>query len=371
MKSGILAGRFAAALTTVVAGLFVGAPAAAAALPDLEVTAAVTPARTGYAVGETVTIAYTIRNVSNVPATGIKSGGDYDGLTWIGDMPWSGAFDLAPGQSRVFTWDAVVDESGYRAGNARGGFEFNAAAGEANPADNLGRFHLSVPGGKGTLRLKAFVDVRGDYDARQPALAGAEVVVTQPVPGGERVASGTTDAQGWVSFAALAPQDYAVSVVGRKLRGADGPEDSEPVQVFAGVIRTTYLPVLPVGGPTSSPSSSPSGSPSSSPSGGPTNIPTGGPSTGVPSGAAGSSSSSPVTVSPSVPASAGASVPAPASAAAPATASADVSPAVETGGLALTGSSSGPLAGLGVVAVAAGAGAFVMARRRRRRFAAE
>ncbi|AEV81870.1 hypothetical protein ACWT_0856 [Actinoplanes sp. SE50] len=312
MRTGHVPGRFLAALTAATGGLGAGllavGPAQAAPLPDLKVTVAITPGKAAYSVGDTITAVYTIRNVSAVAATGIRSGGTYDGLTWIGDMPWSAAFDLAPGASRTFTWAAKVSDAGSRGGYAAGRFEFEAAAGDADPADDLGTFRLPVPGGKGTMRLKVFVDAKGDSSSEQPGLAGAEVVLSQPKPGGARVAGGRTDAKGWVSFTGLATQDYRVSVPGRKLAG-DNP-DSTSVEVMADQTATAFVGLLP--------GAAASGSPGAS-----------------------------------------------SDVAAPAGASPSGTPA-----LAVTGSNSGTVAVVGGIVVLAGAGLFLMARHRRRRFVA-
>jgi len=77
-------------------------------------------------------------------------------------------------------------------GYAFGGFSFTNDAGEANPADNLRRFQLPVPGGKGTVTGKVFVDTKGTFDSNQPGLAGAKVTIA----GGDGKVAGTATTDG-------------------------------------------------------------------------------------------------------------------------------------------------------------------------------
>jgi hypothetical protein len=170
-------------------------------------------------------------------------------------------FDLAPGESHSVGWNGVVNEGGFELGHASGAWEFGNDAGEANPADNIGRFRISVPGGLGTLTAKVFVDNKGTYDGDQPGLPGAEVFVTDP--DGTPVATGKTNATGWVTFTSLAAQDYRIGVTGWTLRGDDPV--SVLTQVMATETATDYLALLPGSGPSPSGSVSASASATASP----------------------------------------------------------------------------------------------------------
>jgi LPXTG-motif cell wall-anchored protein len=336
MKRGLPVLRLLAAATAiaggcVAAGLLAG-PASAAALPDLKVTVEVTPAKSAYAVGDAITTTFVITNVGDATAKNVKdAGGDESGVTrsaYLGDS--FTPFDLAPGESHSVGWNGVVNEGGFKLGHASGAWEFGNDAGEADPADNIGRFRISVPGGLGTLTAKVFVDNKGTYDGDQPGLPGAGVFVTDP--DGTPVATGKTNATGWVTFTGLAPQDYRVGVTGWTLRGDDPV--SVLTQVMAKETATDYLALLPGSGP------SPSGSASASAS-----------------ASATASASSTASPSPATPVSGGTTSPSP-SATAGTT-------------LPVTGSSSAPLFGIGALVLTAGATALVAVRQRRRRFVAE
>src|SRR5690348_2836690 len=94
-------------------------PAVAATLPDLKVTAAVTPAKATYAVGDVITTTFTVTNVGKAKATDIQmDGGDEEGLT-RSDSP-KGGFDLAPGESHDVPWSATVNQDAGNRGSAGG-----------------------------------------------------------------------------------------------------------------------------------------------------------------------------------------------------------------------------------------------------------
>ncbi|SNY53860.1 LPXTG cell wall anchor domain-containing protein [Paractinoplanes atraurantiacus] len=309
------------------AGLFAASPAVAADLPDLKVTVAVTPAKASYAVGDAITTTFTITNAGGATAKNVRDyGGDGTGVDRAGGLN-AGPFDLGPGESRDVEWKGVVNQAAYRLGHASGAFEFTNDAGEANRADNIGRYRFAVPGGRGVMEIKAFIDVRNDWDSEQPGLAGAEVIVSDDATGA-KVTSGKTDAKGLVRFTGLAPQDYQVGVTGWKLRGDDPA--STRVQVQADQVASAVLAILPGSEATTGPSAtaSPSTSASASPS-------------------------------PSVSASAIASA-SPAASASPTDAAA----------LPITGSSSGPLFAVGAAVLVAGGLAVAAVYRRRRRFIA-
>lgn len=330
MKRGLPVRRLLAAATAVaggfaVAGLF-AAPASAAALPDLKVTVEVTPAKPSYAVGDAITTTFVITNVGDATAKAVKDvGGDESGVTRSGYLGDSFTpFDLAPGETHRVNWSGVVSKGGFQVGHASGAWEFGNDAGEANRADNIGRFLISVPGGLGTLTAKAFVDTEGTYDSSQPGLPGVGVFVTDP--DGTPVAKGTTNATGWVTFTGLAAQDYRIGVTGWKLRG-DNPV-SVLTQVQAGKTATNDLALLPGSGPSAS------ASPSAS--------------SATPSPATTTSGAGAVPGSPSPSASAASGT-----------------------GLPVTGSSAAPLFGIGAVIMVAGAVVLASFRRRRRRFVAQ
>jgi hypothetical protein len=314
----------------IAAGLFTPGPAGAAASADLKVTVTTTPAKAAYAVGDAVTTTFTITNVGDAPATNVRdSGGREQGVTRTTDLPIE-PFDLAPGASHTIDWTGVVDQVAFVAGYAKGTWEFTNDAGEANAADNAAWYRLEVPGGKGTVRLKVFVDVRGDFDGGQPGLPGAEVVVRGET--GAPSFSGTTDASGRLTLSGLpVGQDYIASVTGWTIRG---DERAGYLQVLAGRTLTAELALVPRNGPT--PTASASVSTSASPSAPVSPSESGSP---EPSGAAGGG----VAVTPSA------------------------SP-IPAGGLARTGSSTAPVLGAGAAVVAAGAVAIVAAYRRRHRF---
>ncbi|XVU23059.1 carboxypeptidase regulatory-like domain-containing protein [Actinoplanes sp. CA-054009] len=317
------------------AGLFAASPAMAADLPDLKVTVAVTPAQASYAVGDAVTTTFTITNAGGATATNVRDyGGDETGVDRADDLN-AGPFDLAPGQSRSVEWKGTVSPAAYRLGHASGAFEFTNDAGEANRADNIGRYRFSVPGGLGILQIKAFVDVKNDWDSDQPGLSGADIVLSDDKTGAW-VATLRTDAYGKVTFKDLPAQDYKVRVDAWKLRGED-PESTR-VQVQAGQTASAVLALLPGGGWTSGPPVTPSNSWSVSPS---------------------SSPSGTTSASPSVSASAGA----------PASPEPSPSP-TDAAALPITGGSSGPLFAIGVAVLVAGGVAIAAVYRRRRRFVA-
>jgi uncharacterized protein (TIGR04145 family) len=330
MGRGLFARRVLAALTVVAGGFaaggLVGAGSAqAAALPDLKVTIEVSPVKSAYAVGDAVTTTFVITNAGDATATHIQvEGGDEDGMKRPAPLNLT-PFNLAPGATKRVPWAGVIDATAINSGYAFVAWAFTNDAGEANAADNTGRARIPVPGGIGKLRLKAFIDNKGDYDDRQPGLADVTVVVTNDLTG-VQTATGKTGADGYIQFDNVAPGEYRVGVTGWKLRG-DDPAFTL-VQVKANQVSEASLAVLPGSGPTTKPTT-----------GSTTGSTTGPTHTDEPSTPA---TTSPNTSGPAAPAD-----------------------------LAKTGSSTGPLAGVGIAVLVAGAAVTVAARRRRtRRFVA-
>jgi LPXTG-motif cell wall-anchored protein len=255
VKSGKSLKRLLAAATAIVAcgiasvGLIPPAAAAAASLPDLQVSVVVTPAKATYAVGDVVTTTFVVKNAGTVAATNARlEGGDEDGITRTANQP-DQPFDLAPGATKSLPWAGTIDQNALTLGYAFGGFSFTNDAGEANPADNLGRFQLPVPGGKGTVTGKVFVDTKGTFDSNQPGLAGAKVTIA----GGDGKVAGTatTDGTGHFRIADVQAGTYALAVANWKIEGADGPTTA--IQVKAGEVSDTFIALVPGSHTTPSP----------------------------------------------------------------------------------------------------------------------
>jgi LPXTG-motif cell wall-anchored protein len=307
----------AAAVGLAASGVLLAGPAAAASLPDLRMTATTTPAKASYAVGDEITTVFTVVNAGTATAVDVHiNGGDGEGITRAGDPP-KDSFDLAPGASHTINWAGTVNADAFACGSAHGAWEVTNDAGEANQADNIARFSIPVPGGKGDLTAKAFVDLKGDYDSTQPGQPGVTITIADT--SGQVVATAVTDSAGKIKVAGLPTGDYVVTTVGWLLEGDDptGPSSS-----LAGVRdkETTGL-ILALRPKTAT---------------------------------------TPPTTSPTSPATGGA------------TATATASPSSSTGGgtLPITGSSSGPTFLAGIAVLVLGAVALIAVRRRRRRFVA-
>jgi LPXTG-motif cell wall-anchored protein len=296
------------------AGALVAGPAVAAGVPDLKVTISTTPAKDSYAVGDAVTTVFTITNNGTATAVNARiDGGDEEGIDRKVSAPRD-PFDLAPGATHTLTWDGTINQSGFRGGSAHGVWTVADDNGDANPADNQARYRLSVPGDHGVLLVKAFVDVKHDYDSTQPGRAGIKIDLADST--GKTVASSTTDSTSQVKFTGLVPGDYVLRAEGWEIEG----ENSANAEVRGEETAEVFLPLLPTGsGPASSPT-------------------------------AGASSSQPA---------AGGTGPATASSSAPATT-----------GLAFTGSNTATVFLAGAVVLLIGGVAFLATRRRRRRFVA-
>ncbi|GID94665.1 LPXTG cell wall anchor domain-containing protein [Amorphoplanes digitatis] len=245
MNSGQHLRRYMTSATAILVGGIVSAaligpsPAAAADLPDLQVTIAVTPAKATYAVGDAVTTTFTIKNVGGATAVNARiEGGDEDGLDRRTDPP-SAHQDLAPGQSFSIDWAGTIDQSASVAGRASGSWAATNDAGEANPGDNTGRFNIAVPGVTGVLHVKVYVDINGQSDDTQPGLVGATIVI-QDDGRTKTVATVTTGAGGYFS-ATLPAGDYWLTAPGWKLKGS---EYAGHVQVKGGRTSEATLPLV-------------------------------------------------------------------------------------------------------------------------------
>lgn len=345
MNRGSTARALLALLTggVLAAGVLPAGAAEAAALPDLQVSVVVTPEQASYPVGTTVTPTYTITNAGDAAATNIRNSAGRDtGLDRASEDFPAAPFDLAPGESRTIEWPAKVHSSAGVQGYANSYREFSNDAGEANPADNAAEYRIAVPGVPGAIRIKVFVDAKGDHDSAQPALPGAEVVVKGETDG-RTAGTGTTDATGWYSLTRVPiGQNYLASVTGWVMTGG---ETETRIQVRGGQWSTVLIGVRPKDAP-SMPPSLPSDGDEPLPGGGGATTPGGSPSSSAaPGGAA-------------------------AGGAAPGGAAAGGAPGTdsEPSALAKTGGRIAPVIGVGAMVLVGGAAAFVVARRRRSRF---
>ncbi|GAA3246410.1 carboxypeptidase regulatory-like domain-containing protein [Dactylosporangium siamense] len=237
-------------------GLVGPSPAVAAALPDLRVTIIVAPVKATYAVGDAITTTFTIVNVGAATAKNARiQGGSEKGVDRKTDPP-SDQFDLAPGSSRSIVWAGTVDQAAAKQGFANGGWSVTNDAGEANPDDNTGKFHIDVPGASGVLSGKVFVDVKGDFDNSQPGLAGVTVTVTDTA--GKTAGTAKTGTDG--TFTMTLPAGvYLLSVAGWKIEGENSPN----AQVLGDQTARLFLPLVP-GGHQAEPTHTAAPAPSSS-----------------------------------------------------------------------------------------------------------
>jgi LPXTG-motif cell wall-anchored protein len=283
VKSGKSLRRLLSAAAAIVVGgiasigLIAPAPAAAASLPDLQVSVVVTPTKATYAVGDAVTTTFVVKNAGTVAAKNARlEGGDEDGVTRTTDPP-DQPFDLAPGATTSVPWTGTIDQAAFTQGFASGGFSFTNDAGEANPADNTGRFHILVPGGKGTLTGKVFIDLEGNFDSSQPGLAGAKVTITDG--GGKVAGTATTDSTGHYTITNVPAGDYALAIADWKIEGEDGPTTN--IQVMADQVSDTFIALVPGSHTTPSPTATATGGATTSSSGGVPALPVTGTRTGL------------------------------------------------------------------------------------------
>lgn len=260
MKSGKSFKRLVSATAGVVVGgiASVGpaapAPAAAASLPDLQVTVVVTPAKATYAVGDAVTTTFVVKNVGTATAKNARIfGGDEDGLTRATDPP-TDTFDLVPGETHSVAWAGTIDQAAFVQGFVSGLWFFNNDAGEAKQGDNFGRIHIPVPGGKGTMTGKVFVDVKGSHDTSQPGLAGAKLTVTDSEA--HLAVTATTDSTGRYTITGLQAGDYVLTVANWKIEG----DDLLHGQVKAGEVIDTSVALVPGSQTSPTPTCTPSSS---------------------------------------------------------------------------------------------------------------
>ena len=221
MKSGTSLRRMLCAVAAVVVGgiasvgVTPAAHAAAAPLPDLQVSVAVTPQKATYAVGDVIVTTFVVKNAGTLTATNVRPGfGGLGGHNELGITRMTPApdqpFDLGPGATKSLPWTGTINHDAFAQGQAYGGGSFTNDAGEANQADNGGSFLLAVPGGKGTLAGKVLIDSTGKPNP--PALPGAAITVT----GNDNkiTFTATSDSAGHYSIAGMPTGPYTMAVAG-------------------------------------------------------------------------------------------------------------------------------------------------------------
>ena len=235
----------------------VAAPASAAAVsePQLQVSVVVSPSKATYAVGDAVTTTFVVTNSGTATATNVHIvGGDDEGLSRAGDPP-TDAFDVAPGESHSLPWAATISQGAAVLSYAFGVWSFADDQGQ----NVQGKYRIEpVPGMTGPLDGKVFPDVKGNYDATQPGLAGVTVTATSQRSG--EVASATTDQAGQFSMPNLAAGDYQIRVVGWTIEGATGNVTS--TLVMGGRQNRLQIAIVPNSGPKpSTPTATPRATP--------------------------------------------------------------------------------------------------------------
>jgi LPXTG-motif cell wall-anchored protein len=245
MHSGHYLGRLMTSAAAILIGgiasatLIAPSPAAAADLPDLQLSIAVTPARATYAVGDAITTSFTVKNVGGATAVNARiTGGHEDGMDRKSDPP-SAHHDLKPGESMRIDWAGTINKYAAVGGHAGGPWTVGNDAGEANEADNTARWSIAVPGSTGVLRVKVFVDVKADYDQTQPGLAGATIIIRDEEKT-KTVGTVKTGADGYFTTT-LPAGTYWLTATGWKLRG---DEYAGHVQVMGGQTSNASLPLL-------------------------------------------------------------------------------------------------------------------------------
>ncbi|NJC72581.1 hypothetical protein HC031_23095 [Planosporangium thailandense] len=159
---------------------------AAAAPPTGAADTAVTATfdRGSYHVGDKVTMTVVVTNKGSATAGGVRlrNGGFVGGVDWAGGPPDPAPFNLAPGASKTLVAHGSVSSAGYDRGYINDLLYFAADTGENRDrlGDNFGRPWAAVPGGHGTLVLRAVES--GDSRAEDgPPVTNVLVTVTDAV----------------------------------------------------------------------------------------------------------------------------------------------------------------------------------------------
>jgi LPXTG-motif cell wall-anchored protein len=319
------------------ASISLAAPASAAESgPNLQVSVVVTPVKASYAVGDVITTTFVVKNTGTATATNVRVyGGDDEFLDRAAESP-TDPFDLPAGESRSIAWAGTLNQFAAILGYAYGSVGFTDDQGQ----EAIGHFRIEpVPGMTGTLTGEVFTDLKGNYDSAQPKLAGVTVTATNNYSG-ELAATATTNNAGQFSMPNLAAGDYQVRVVGRTIEGE--ARDFTLAQVKGGQVSRLSVAVVPVSG-TSTPT--------------PTSTVT-----ATTTSTATATTASTATATTSAPTATATSTPAAAVTGAGSTSAVASS---GTGGLPVTGGSTGLMAAIGVGVVLVGVGALVISRRRR------
>ncbi|MET8146847.1 carboxypeptidase regulatory-like domain-containing protein [Actinoplanes sp. NPDC049668] len=261
-------------------------------------------------VGESITVTVTVTNNGTATATDTSVVREWDdALDWTSPPIAAGAkFDVAPGESKVFTRTGVVPQKAYDDGYVQVLYYFHATNENTNTNDNIAYRSIRVPGQLGDLTVYARDESTG------AGVAGAKITVDERTSSpGNLSTELTTDADGVATLKAAPAGSYALRIKTPQGWKAEIPAAQTNI---SGKPATVTFRLERNGEPTVAPTATPSGSASATP------VPT--------------------TTAPPAPGSGG--------------------------GLPVTGSNAALVVGAGLGLVLIGAAAFLTARRRRTRF---
>ncbi|WIX77832.1 hypothetical protein QRX50_41610 [Amycolatopsis carbonis] len=204
---------------------------------QLQATASVD--RDTYAPGDQAQVTFTLTNTGSQPLSGISGncdrigGSQYQLTGWQSwtDLVYPASLTFSPGETRTFTETGTVPPLADQYGGFAVDCDFGPELG--NPDSNPEvRLWARVPGAPGTTSGSIYHDDNKNFTQDPGEAIGDTAVSLVDIISGSTTATGTTDADGYVTFASVPAGRYELK--------ADGwvPADAGGFQVQAGTCQS-------------------------------------------------------------------------------------------------------------------------------------